>query len=108
MSSDNAIAILVTSDTYREIEEGHWVRLAETPVSVWRVAHIQGHDQFDHFLEREIHNLGVWMQDLFRKAEVFLSEAEAKEHASKLCDTIPILEHGIVRLDARGYNFPNC
>lgn len=110
MSADNAIAILATRDSFLQTDAGCWTRLADGPSDVFRVAHIQGPDQFRDFLETEIHNLGWWMSQIFpyRKDGLFLEEEKALDAARRLARATPLLEHGIVLLDARPLNFPGA
>lgn len=111
MSADNAIAILVTLDTFLEESEGCHTRIAPhgaPGVPVFRVAHIQGPDAFEAYRAEELHNLGWWMAHTFERALVF-TDAEAAEAAARQLEQDEIfVEYGVVTLDARPMNFPGC
>lgn len=110
MSADNAVAILITRDTFLQESEGHYTRIAPAGagIPVYRVAHIQGPDTFEIFRTEEFHNLGWWMADAFSEALVFTDETAAEEAAYAMEEAISYAEYGIMTLDAQDLNFPGC
>ena len=108
MSADNCIAILKTTDKFIKENEYTLVNTFGKGVTAYRVAHIQAVDNFDWYIENEIHNLGTWMLCGFGNVQPVYHQDEAFEIAHKLLDSIHYVEYGIVELDASKYNFPGC
>ena len=106
MSSDNCIAILKTTDKFEIVGPGHLKNTFGEGIIAYRVAHIQGHDNYDWYKDKEIHNLGFWFNMLFKKSEVFYSESKAFEKAIELSKDVDYTEYGVLELDALEYNFP--
>ena len=108
MSSDNCIAILITTD-YFKIDNNIYFRCTDDKdIIAYRVAHIQGHRDFDFYREKEIHNLGWWMACNFNKGRVLYSKYEAVVAAQNLNNKIGYTEYGVVELNASSFNFPGC
>lgn len=105
MSADNAIGVLVTTDTFWAENEHCWTNMWK-PTPVWRVAHLQNPESFDEYRREEFHNLGFWMNSVFGKAPAFKTEKEALEAAQALEQDISFVEYGIMTFDARPLNFP--
>lgn len=90
MSADNGIYILKTTANHRRSNENGcemWTR-TDSPISVWRVAHVQGIDNLGWYLENEIYNLGFYLHSEFGDSPIFYSENEAD---SMLISYRPIL-----------------
>lgn len=105
MSADNCVAILRTTDRCWDEGNGTFTNMFEdTPV--WRVKHIQNHDEFDHYLNDERHNLGAWVKAMFDGAPAFTDYDKAFDEAQRLYDELTIVEYGIVHLDMGDMNFP--
>jgi hypothetical protein len=108
MSADNCIAILKTTDKFKIVGPGHLKNLFGEGIIAYRVAHIQAHDNYEWYKDNEIHNLGCWFADLFKKSEVFYSKDEAAKRVVELLRKVDYVEYGIIDLDASEYNFPGC
>lgn len=109
MSSDNCIAILKTMDKFKQTSKGCFQNMFEERIPAYRVAHVQSVDSYSWYKENEPHNVGYWMYLSFGdETPVFYDEAEAFEYARKVADTVPILEYGILSVDASEYNYPGC
>lgn len=108
MSADNCIAILKTTDNFIKENEYTLVNTFGKGIIAYRVAHIQAVDNFQYYLENEIHNLGAYLQSEFGNSEVFYSKEKAYHKAGEILDSIYYVEYGIIDLDASKYNFPGC
>lgn len=107
MSADNAIVILKTTDKFRVYGNTLYNMFGEE-LPAYRVAHIQAVDNFDYYVENEIHNLGYWMYYTFGKETPVYVYDTALKIAHKLLDSADYVEYGIVEIDASKYNFPGC
>ncbi len=107
MSADNGIYILVTYDKFKRITK-HSLRTlgGDKRILAYRVAHTQAVDNFDWYIENELHNLGEWMQNVFGKAPLFYSYSEAFKAAELLHKKVGYTEYGICTIAASEYNFP--
>lgn len=108
MSADNGIYILKTTANHRRSNENGcemWTK-TDSPISVWRVAHVQGIDNLGWYLENEIYNLGFYLHSEFGDSPIFYSENEADSHADKLQADIGYTEYGIGHIDLSNYRFP--
>lgn len=108
MSADNCIAILKTTDNFIQENENTFTNTFGKGIIAYRVAHIQAADNFNYYVENEIHNLGYWMQSEFKNIAPLYDYDEAFKIANKLLDGISYVEYGIVEIDASKYNFPGC
>lgn len=108
MSSDNCIAVLITTDKFQKIDEHTYKNMFDKPIETYRVAHIQAVDNFEWYEKNEIHNLGNWMADNFRNCEPIYDASDAQKYARDLQRKIGYTEYGIVPVDAFKYNFPGC
>jgi len=106
MSADNAVAILITQDTYTQPKPGLFQRFPEGGCAVYRVAHISNPESFAHYAHHEVHNLGHWMAQVFAQASCHTDKAQAQAAARALEDSLAVVEYGIVEYDARPLNFP--
>lgn len=104
MSADNCVAILKTTDKFKQSKPGHLENVGY--ITAYRIAHLQAIDNFDYYKHNQIHNLGWWMDECFGKSEVIYDEDKAILTAHKMAKNIDYLEYGIVTLDASKYNFP--
>lgn len=108
MSADNCIAILKTTDKFIKENEYTLTNTFGKGVNAYRVAHIQAVDNFQYYIENEIHNLGAYLRSEFGKAQPVYDPDEAFKIAHKLLDSVHYVEYGIIELDASKYNFPGC
>lgn len=96
MSADNGVYILVT--TRHSKQEGtQWV--ACEPYKVYRVAMVQAIDNLDYYKEKEPHNLGAYMQDIWGTSPVYQDKDQAILAAHKIADSIDVLEYGVSIID---------
>lgn len=109
MSSDNTIAILMTTDKHKQCKTFHEV-IYNIPSGViaFRVAHIQACDNYDWYKENEVHNLGLWFSQNFGTSKVHYTKEDALKESIELHNQIGYVEYGIRILDASGFNFPVC
>lgn len=108
MSSDNCIAILKTTDKFKVENEYTLTNTFGKGITAYRVAHICAMDNFEYYIENELHNLGYWMYANFPWKEVVYSYEDAISLADKYCKIVGYTEYGIVNIDASKYNFPGC
>ena len=106
MSSDNCIAILVTTDKFKKVSEHCIENTFGKGITAYRVAHAQAIDSFDYLKYNELHNLGAWLQSTFPDNVVVYSKEEAHNLAVKYLDIVGYTEYGILEIDASEYNFP--
>jgi len=106
MSADNCVAILQTTDKFKQINPYLKNNMYGKQLFAWRVAHIQAIDSFEWYEQNEPHNLGVWLNSVFGRAHIFYSETEAIKFATDLLASIEYTEYGLCRIDATKYNFP--
>lgn len=61
-------------------------------------------------MDEERHNIGWWMDSTFPfdRTKAFLDEAGACAYAYDLAKDCPVLEYGVLLLDARPMNFSGC
>lgn len=107
MSADNCIAILKTTDKFK-VQGNVYHNTFGEGIAAYRVAHIQAADSFNWLEENELHNLGAWMQEVFKFSFLVYNYEDALDFAHKLLDNIEYVEYGIVEIDASKYNFPGC
>lgn len=108
MSADNCICILKTTDNFKQESAYTLSNTFGKGITAYRVAHVQAVDNFDYYVENEIHNLGAWMQTTFNVCIPLYNRDEAYVLAHKLLDSLHYVEYGIVEIDASKYNFPGC
>lgn len=109
MSSDNCVAILVTSDQFKIVPNPDGVDLHlnmfDLPITAYRVVHAQGIDEFDYLKEEKLYMLGKYMHDVWGKAKVFYDPGEARREAQRIVESIQYLEYGIVIIQAQKFSF---
>lgn len=101
MSADNGIYILSTIRKMKEDRPGEWQKCE--PYRVYRVAHAQAIDNFDWYSEKEPHNLGAYMKEVWGRSEVFTDRDAAHKRAVEILEEIysenlPV-EYGIQFID---------
>jgi hypothetical protein len=106
MSNDNGVYLLKTTDWFKKQAEEKQVDCLPDGIIAYRVAHVEGGDNFYYIEQAEVHNLGIWMLNWFDKSPVFYSEKEAMDYAIRTHKNIGVTERGIIGIDASKYNFP--
>ena len=91
MSQDGGIYILKAIDKYRK--EGRW--LVPAPFTSYRVAHVQGIDQFTYLEQNEPYNVGCYLRDTWGHSKVYDSLETAMQKAIELSKGYFVLEYGI-------------
>jgi len=92
MSSDNGVYIL---STIRHHEQLGLVWVKSEPYKVYRVALAQAIDNFEYYTEKDPHNLGAYMQDIWGTSYVYQDKDQAIIAAHKLADSVDDLEYGV-------------
>lgn len=101
MSADNGIYILKTKRTALEEPKGVWTNNVEN--FVYRVAYASAIDNFDYYANKQLYNLGAYMQSVWGTSAVYTNEVDALEEASSLFEKFEKhdqLEYGISMIDA--------
>jgi hypothetical protein len=96
MSADNGVYVLKTIRTRRLSEIG-WERVE--PYPVYRVAHAGAIDNFDYYREREPHNLGAYMLDVWGDSPVFEDKQDAISYAHSVEERLSICEYGVCMIE---------
>jgi hypothetical protein len=106
MSADNGVYILETKDKFKRIGENSWKNMFGKDIVAYRVAHAVSIDNFEWYKENELHNLGLWMNEMFGESPIFYNKEEARKYAFKKHDDLGYTEYGVCDIDASEYNFP--
>ena len=115
MSADNGIYILKTTDKFERVKRGTTLLRNRTigggeGIEAWRVAHTQAIENFKYFEEKEPHNLGHYMFEVWGNSPIFYSRDEAWRCAEELYDEIMedegFVEYSTAEINAGEYNFP--
>ena len=110
MSSDNTIIMLHTREqnkAYLFDEDGKpygWQNMFDSPIDTWRVAHVQGFDNFSWYEDNKPYMVGHYLVTEFEKSPIFYDRSEAKIYAQKLHDDRAYVEYGISEIDATKYD----
>jgi hypothetical protein len=96
MSADNGVYVLKTIRT-RRFDGAGWVKA--DPYPVYRVAEAGAIDNFNYYKEKEPHNLGAYMLDVWGNSPVFEDKGEALSYAHSIEERLYLCEYGVSVID---------
>lgn len=110
MSADNTVIILHTKEQF--VAEGInadgtpycWKNLFEKRIDAYRVAHVQGFDNFDWYKENQLYMVGHYLIEIFGHSKIFYDYEEARTEAEKIYDSKEYVEYGISFVDATEFD----
>jgi hypothetical protein len=96
ISADNGVYVLKTIRT-RRFDRSGWVKT--NPYPVYRVAETGAIDNFDYYREKELHNLGAYILDVWGNSPVFEDNGEALSYAHSIEEKLLICEYGVSSIE---------